>query len=263
MTFPNRQHPNIKFTIEKEKSNQLPFLDILNDSSSNKLVTSVYRKRTYTGLITNCNSFTSPNYKNGLLKTLIDRIFHINNTWSGIHYDILNLKPVLQKYEFPLKLYDKSVSKYLSNVFKQKENQQMPLFESSKKRFYKLPYIGNSSNQTKMKLKNIFLKYCKPNTNIELVFSSIKISSLFSMKDRVPLDVRTYVVYKLFVAAVKLITLVAQNDIYYHLNYYYIIIIIIIISIIIIPIISAKRVRIYSSSTRITERLETDKKSHV
>ena len=205
MTFPNRQHPNIKFTIEKEKSNQLPFLDILNDSSSNKLVTSVYRKRTYTGLLTNCNSFTSPNYKNGLLKTLIDRIFHINNTWSGIHYDILNLKPVLQKYEFPLKLYDKSVSKYLSNVFKQKENQQMPLFESSKKRFYKLPYIGNSSNQTKMKLKNIFLKYCKPNTNIELVFSSIKISSLFSMKNRVPLDVRTYVVYKLFVAAVKLI----------------------------------------------------------
>ena len=95
----------------------------------------------------------------------------------------------------------------------------MPLFESSKKRFYKLPYIGNSSNQTKMKLKNIFLKYCKPNTNIELVFSSIKISSLFSMKDRVPLDVRTSVVYKLFVAAVKLITLVAQNDIYYF--YYY------------------------------------------
>ena len=71
-----------------------------------------------------------------------------------------------------------------------------------------------------MKLKNIFLKYCKPNTNIELAFSSFKISSLFSMKDRVPLDLRTYVVYKLFVAAVKLITLVAQNDIYYF-NYYY------------------------------------------
>ena len=157
MTFPNRQHPNIKFTIEKEKNNQLPFLDILNDSFSNKLVTSVYRKRTYTGLLTNCNSFTSPNYENGLLKTLIDRTFRINNTCSGIHYDILNHKPVLQKYEFPLKLNDKGISKYLSNnVFKQKENQQMPLFESSKERFYKLPYSGNSSNQTKMKLKNIF-----------------------------------------------------------------------------------------------------------
>ena len=41
LTFLNRQHPNIKFTIEKEKNNQLPFLDILNDNSSSKFVTSV------------------------------------------------------------------------------------------------------------------------------------------------------------------------------------------------------------------------------
>ena len=57
LNFLNRQHPNIKFTIEKEKNNQLPFLDILNDSSSNKLLTTVYRKPTY------YSSFTSPNYK--------------------------------------------------------------------------------------------------------------------------------------------------------------------------------------------------------
>ena len=150
MSFLNRQHPNIKFTIEKEKSKQLPFLHILNESSSNKLATSVYRKPTYTGLLTNYNSFTSPNYKKGLIKTLIDRTFRINSTWSGVHYDILNLKLVLQKNEFPLKLIDKSISKYLSNnVFKQKENEQMLLLESSKKRFYKLPYIGNFSIQTK------------------------------------------------------------------------------------------------------------------
>ena len=157
MSFLNRQHPNIKFTIEKEKNKQLPFLDILNDSSSNKLaVTSVYRKPTYTRLLTNYNSFTSPNYKKGLIKTLIDRTFRINSTWSGFHCDILNLKAVLQKNEFPLKLIDKSISKYISNnVFKQNENEQMPLLESSKKRYYKLPYVGNFSIQTKKKLNNI------------------------------------------------------------------------------------------------------------
>ena len=69
-----------------------------------------------------------------LIKTLIDRTFHINSTWSGFHYDILNLKSVLQKNEFPLKLTDKSVSKYLSNnVFKQKKNEQVPLLKSSTK----------------------------------------------------------------------------------------------------------------------------------
>ena len=68
-TFLNGQHPRIKFTIEKEKRNQLPFLDILNDSSSNKLLISVYRKPTYTGLLMNYNSFISLNYKKGLFKT--------------------------------------------------------------------------------------------------------------------------------------------------------------------------------------------------
>ena len=72
----------------------------------------------------------------------------------------------------------------------------MPLLESSKKRFCKLPYIGNFSIQTKKKLNNIVIKFCKPNTKIELVFSSSKISSLFSMKDRVPFDLRSYIVYK-------------------------------------------------------------------
>ena len=122
LTFLNGQHTNIKFTIEKEKNNQLPFLVILNDILSNKLVTSLSRKPTYTGLSTNYNSFTSPNYKKGLIKTLTDRIFCINSTWSGFHYDRLNLKSVLQKNELPLKLIGESISKYLSNnVFKQKK----------------------------------------------------------------------------------------------------------------------------------------------
>ena len=169
LTFLNRQHPNIKFTIEKEKNNQILFLDILNDSSSNKFVSSVYRKPTYTGLLTNYNSFTPLNYKKGLIKTLIDQTFAINSTWSGFHYDILNFKSVLQKNEFPLKLIDKSISNCLcNNVFKQKENEQMPLLESTKKRFYKLPYIGNFSIQTKKKLNNIVLKFTSLRKNTRL-----------------------------------------------------------------------------------------------
>ena len=157
----------------------------------------MHRKAEYTGLLTNYNSFTSPNYKKGLIKTLIDRTFRVSSTWSGFHNDLLNLKSVLQENQLPLKLIDKRISKYLSNnVFKQKENEQMLLLESSKKRFYKLPCIGNFSMQTKIKLNNIVLKYCKPNTNIELVFLSFIISSLFLMKDRVAFNLRSYVVYK-------------------------------------------------------------------
>ena len=190
----------------------------------------MYRKPRFTRLLTNYKSVTSPNCKKGLIKTLIEGIFCINNTWSGFYYDILNLKSVLQKNGFPLKLNYKSISKYLSNyVFKQKENEQMPLLESSKRHFYKLLYI-NFSIQTKKKLNNIVLKYCKPNTNIELVLSSFKISSLFSVKDRVPSDLRSYVVYKFVCGSCKADYIGCTKR---HL------------------------------STRIKEHLETDKKLHV
>ena len=79
----------------------------------------------------------------------------------------------------------------------------MPLLESSKRRFYKLPYIGNFSIQTEKKLKNIVLKYCKPNTNTEFMFPSFKISSLFSMKDRVPFDLKSYIVYEFVCGSCK------------------------------------------------------------
>ena len=135
LTFPNKQHLNIKFTLEKE---------------INKFVTSVYSKPTYTGLLTNYNSFRSPNYIKGLIKTIVGQSIRINSTWSGFHYDILNIMSVLEENELPLKLSDKSMNKYLSiNFSKAKENKQMPLLEFLKKHFCKLTYICNFYIQTK------------------------------------------------------------------------------------------------------------------
>ena len=49
--------------METEKNGKLPFLDVLVCSKPN-LITSVYRKPTYTGLLTNFFSFTPSKYKN-------------------------------------------------------------------------------------------------------------------------------------------------------------------------------------------------------
>ena len=94
----NIQHPNLKFTIEREHMKQLPFLDVLN-TRSDRLTTSVYRKSTFTGLLQNYNSFVPFTYKKGLIKTLIDQTFRLNNTWIGFHLDLEKLKVILQKNE--------------------------------------------------------------------------------------------------------------------------------------------------------------------
>ena len=98
LNYLNLQHPRIKFTSEKGFDKKLPFLDILN-LNEDTIVTSIFRKRTFTGLLLNYNSFTPLPYKRGLLQTLLDRAYQINNTWLGFHYNLSDLKIILQRNE--------------------------------------------------------------------------------------------------------------------------------------------------------------------
>ena len=49
----NSVHPNIKFTVEHEENGKLPFLDITVSRDGDTLLTSVFRKLTFTGKSTN------------------------------------------------------------------------------------------------------------------------------------------------------------------------------------------------------------------
>ena len=97
-------------------------------------------KKTYTGLLTNYFSFTPFKYKLGLIKTLIDRAYKINNTTQGFHNDIKNLSEILKRNMFPKWLIDKSVKGYLSKVTT--TGKDASKCEISNCHFYKLPYIG-------------------------------------------------------------------------------------------------------------------------
>jgi len=79
-------YTNIHFTMEKETDHVLPFLDVLIDNTHHgSVVTSAFRNKTFTGLLSNYLSFAPLSYKIGLIRTLIDRVFKINNTWLAFH----------------------------------------------------------------------------------------------------------------------------------------------------------------------------------
>ena len=100
----NTIHENITFTFEKEKDNKLPFLDILINNNEPDLQTLVFHTKTYTGLLLNYFSFVPNCYKLGLIKTLVDWMYKINNSWTGFDKDIKDLKNILQKNQYPLKM---------------------------------------------------------------------------------------------------------------------------------------------------------------
>ena len=81
----NSRDLNIRFTMEKDVYHKLPYLDILIYNGDNHLKTTVFRKKTFTGLLINFFSFTASCYKIDLIRALIDRTLRINNTWLGFH----------------------------------------------------------------------------------------------------------------------------------------------------------------------------------
>ena len=66
----NNIHANIKFTVETEKDNHLPFLDVLITRTEDELInTTLYRKPTFTGLYMN--------FKRSLIRGLFNRAWGI------------------------------------------------------------------------------------------------------------------------------------------------------------------------------------------
>ena len=94
----NVQHPNIRFTMEREINKKLSFLDILLDNS--QLQTTV--------------SFAPLNYKLGLVRTLLDRVYKTNNFWAGFHLYVKKLIFLPRKKCFPSWGIDKIIRRYLS-----------------------------------------------------------------------------------------------------------------------------------------------------
>ena len=195
LNFLNGQHPNLNFTIEKEDMKQLLFLDVLS-IRSDTLITNVYRKNTFTGIFQNYNSFLPFPYKDGLTKAFIDLVFRLNNTWDSLHLDLQKLRVTLQKNEYTHKLIDKSFNKYLNNKIMNKPSETEPNKTKENIRYFKLSFIGTFSKFTEHKLQELTKQFCKEDTNIKIVFSTFKLASLLSTKDKVPYGLKSYVTYK-------------------------------------------------------------------
>ena len=75
----------------------LAFLDVyINNKVPFNRLMSVHRKKPFTGLLTNFYSFTSYSYKIGLIRTLVDRAYKINNTLAKFNDDVKSLLDIFK-----------------------------------------------------------------------------------------------------------------------------------------------------------------------
>ena len=104
--------------MEKEKKHKLPFLDVLLDTvairallprCSTKIPTLVFSLNYY--------SFVPFSFLLGLVRTLVDRTFKVNITWTGFHLAINDLTKTLRRNLFPSSVIENVVKSFFNNYF--------------------------------------------------------------------------------------------------------------------------------------------------
>ncbi|XP_068697221.1 uncharacterized protein [Montipora foliosa] len=136
--------------MEKETDYKIPFLDVLINNDTHFPVISVYLSKTFSGLLTNYFSFTSRSYKLGLIRTLVDRAYKINNTWLGFHEDITKLTKIIQKNFFPVHLVENIINRHLTRT-RHGCNPPASVSDTIRTFYFKLPYIVIANDATTTK----------------------------------------------------------------------------------------------------------------
>ena len=187
------KHPNLNFSIEKEKDSCLPFLDVNIFRENEKFATNVYRKKTFSRVYTNFKSFIPGTYKIGLIKSLLFRCFSSCSDFIKFHHEIDKLKSTLYKNSYPRDLIDKCIKEFLDKILTLK-----PVVSTVPKKelIITLTYLGKLSLQIRTRINRI-MKNKLPYRNIQFVFQTkCKISNSFTFKDKIPSVLGCGIVYK-------------------------------------------------------------------
>ena len=188
----NDKHDNIKFTADLEKDNKLNFLDITVEKCNTGFTTSVYRKRTFSGLGISFFSFDVLKFKYNAVKSLLFRAFKISSTYTLMHNEFQFLKKYFFNNGYPKELIDNEISNLLNKKFSKKDN----IYTVPKLKMYiSMPYLGKQS----LKMKFEILKYLQdmyPYILLNIVFTNNnKIRNLFKYKENLPAFMRSMVIY--------------------------------------------------------------------
>ena len=149
LQYLNGQHPHILCTHESEDSNSSPFLDVLVTHDDNDFSTNLYRKKTFTGLYTNFESFSPIQYKVNLILVLIYRDYHICSSYLSFHEQVCSIKCFILQNRFPVHLIKRIVKSFLDKQYIDKiKSQNVPKLPVT----ILLPYKGVHSIRLKKKL---------------------------------------------------------------------------------------------------------------
>ena len=203
LRYMNTRHPKIKFTIELERDNKLPFLDLLINKSDDDLDINIYRKPTYTDLGVNFLSACNMRYKLNTFNTFFYRAFKLTSNYLNFHKEITYLETFFKSNGFHPNLFHKQLKVFLNKRY----NTKSPTYGPKKLEMYsRIPHLSNNLNHfIQNKLNDIMNKYY-PQIRLTLAFyNNNKIRSYCNHKDRLEPKNISMVVYKFLCPSCQLL----------------------------------------------------------
>lgn len=183
----NTFHSKLQFTVEKEKHNCIPFLDVLLIKDSNNLIkTDWYHKPTFSERYLNFNSNHSFTQKINIIENLKSRALKLSH--SDFHQKNLNnIKSFLLKNNYPKKLIDKILLKkhITPNIQNTEQNTEQPKIP-----YLKIPFVKDLSEKIARELKHDSFSIAFKNENT--------LRKLFTkQKTPTPKEMQSNVIYKI------------------------------------------------------------------
>lgn len=179
LNFLNSIHKNLHFTMEKEKDNELAFLDLKLTKINNKIQFSIFRKPSTTSNAIPYFSFCDYKTKFAFFHSMFHRLFSVPLSKEEFENELSNIFYIAQVNKFPkskiMHLYHKIKMKFSNNNI----TALIETRDSEPIKYYSLPFLGKIS----IELRSLFKKY-----NFSISFSSgSNIKSLLSItKDLTP-----------------------------------------------------------------------------
>ena len=149
VNYMNKSHKNIKFSFETETDKSFCFLEVKICREKDKFTASVFRKDMVSGVYTNFSGFAPLEHKFGSVYTLLLESFTIMSDFSKFHFQVETLKKSFHKNIYPTIFIDKSIAKFVNNIFIPKP--VVTTVPKSELRI-ELPYLRNISSITKKRL---------------------------------------------------------------------------------------------------------------
>ena len=190
--FMNNLETTIKFTVDVQINNKLPFLDIMIERQNNTLITYVYHKPTDTGLYLKWVSNQPKQYKINLIKCLCNRASRICSSYNLLMKELDNYKKIFIANGYPHNVIKKAMRKF--ELKKNDNNIQQQHNSMIQTVYISLPYYNEISIKLAKKIKMLL---DLPNKKVMFGYKSqTRISSLFSPTYREKKKLNNQLIYQ-------------------------------------------------------------------